>query len=86
VHKILCGQWALEAVEGQRRIQGSEALLHSYNHSKTLLMKIAVVENRQKPGPHSQTGYLKKRKYTSSIKHKLYPDFPDVICFADTGI
>lgn len=76
----------MEAVEGQRRIQGSEALLHSYNHSKTLLMKIAVVENRQKPGPHSQTGYLKKRKYTSSIKHKLYPDFPDVICFADTGI
>lgn len=63
------------------------------NESKRLLMKITVGENRQKPGSHSQSGYPKPGNYTCSIKHKpqhntkyLYSDFPDVVCFADTGV
>lgn len=59
------------------------------NESKRLLMKITVGENRQKPGSYSQRGYLKPGNYTCSIKHNtkyLYSDFPDVVCFADTGV
>jgi len=65
----------------------------AYDESKTLLMKITVGENRQKPGSHSQSGYLRTGNCICSIKHKpkhntkyLHSDFPDVACFADTGV
>lgn len=65
----------------------------AYNESKTFLMKITVGENRQKPGSHSQSGSLKPGNYTCNIKRKpkhntkyLHHDFPDVVCFADTGV
>lgn len=56
-------------------------------------MNITVDKNRQKPGSHSQSSYLKPGNYTCSTKHEpehntkyLYSDFPDVVCFTDTAV
>lgn len=56
-------------------------------------MNITVSEKRQKPGSHSRSAYLKPGNYTCGMKHKLKRSitslcsgFPDVVCFADSGL